>query len=646
MSSVKNSVLGLKNDGVQRKGSEILHRHNFEMQLAQRNFKSNDALNHIQNLDAMELYAQARLQEEEIVSLREQIAMACMKELQLLNEKCKLERQFSELRMAVDDKQNEAITSASNDLAQRKGDIEENLKLAHDLKVVGWNAGETSLNLGVPTPEEKFPSVLVLRILLDNRVPKIDSPCTSTRNYPFQVTYDLAVEDERYIFMSSMVGLLGEYRLWPRVMNASAISNSVKHLHDQLQWRIRSSHDRIGELNSVLKSHADNGNHVAESQGSGNLIPHNFSQQNRFRNEQNPQPTSKTPGYMHPVLHGDVNSAYNRADYQEISKADRDVSFRYGSIDKIGVHDRTSERKFADGKMLQTQLDTNETASSASEDGPGIEGFQIIGDAIPGEKLLGCGYPVRGTSLCMFQWLRHLQDGTWQYIEGATNPEYIVTADDVDKLIAVECIPMDDKGRQGELVRLFANGQNKITCDEEMQHVIDTNLSQGQAAFSVLLLTDSSENWEPATLILRRSGYEIKINATEAVVVAEKFSKDLSIKVPCGLSTQFVLACSNGSSHPLSAYSVRMRDALVLTMRIFRSKVFFLLTISCTFVHGNFDDVRSCGTKYSEMTTSETLVMGIAPMKTQFDDSEMGFEAENGGCKCGSNCTCDPCNCK
>lgn len=37
------------------------------------------------------------------------------------------------------------------------------------------------------------------------------------------------------------------------------------------------------------------------------------------------------------------------------------------------------------------------------EDGPGIEGFQIIGDAIPGNKLLGCGYPVRGTSLCMFQ---------------------------------------------------------------------------------------------------------------------------------------------------------------------------------------------------------------------------------------------------
>lgn len=36
---------------------------------------------------------------------------------------------------AVDEKQSEAISSASNDLARRKGYLEENLKLAHDLKV-------------------------------------------------------------------------------------------------------------------------------------------------------------------------------------------------------------------------------------------------------------------------------------------------------------------------------------------------------------------------------------------------------------------------------------------------------------------------------------------------------------------------------
>ncbi|KAH1069257.1 hypothetical protein GYH30_006739 [Glycine max] len=147
------------------------NRNKYETQLAQRNFKSNDTQNHIQEQNTMELYSRAREQEEEILSLREQIGIACMKELQLLNEKCKLERQFSELRMAVDEKQNEAISSASNDLVQRKGYLEENLKLAHDLK---------------------------------------------------------AVDDERYIFMSSMLGLLAEYGLWPRVMNASSISSCVK----------------------------------------------------------------------------------------------------------------------------------------------------------------------------------------------------------------------------------------------------------------------------------------------------------------------------------------------------------------------------------------------------------------------------------
>lgn len=529
MSSVKSPSRGLNNDEIQGQGSEFLGRHNLEKQLAQSNFKSNDALNHAQDLDTMELFSRARGQEEEILSLREQIAVSCMKELQLVNEKCKLEREFSELRMAIDDKQNEAITSAANDLARRKGYLEENLKLAHDLKIA---------------------------------------------------------EDERYIFMSSMLGLLAEYGLWPRVMNASSVSNYVKHLHDQIQWRIRNSHDRIGELTSGQEIHADNGNHAVESPGSANptnhihndfMFQHNIPQQNLIGNEQNHQPMSNMTGYMNPGVSGDVNGAFRRVNYQEISNAaDRDLSsFQHGLIDQIGMQERTGERQFLNGNinLYQPSHEHDETASSVSEDGPGIENFQICGDAIPGEKLLGCGYPVRRTSLCMFQWVRHLQDGTRQYIEGATNPEYVVTADDVDKLIAVECIPMDDKGRQGELVRLFANDQHKIKCDPEMQHEIDTYLSKGEAIFSVQLLMDSSENWEQATLFLRRSGYQIKISGTEAAVVSEKFSKDLSIKVPCGLSSQFVLTCSDGSSHPLSTVNARTRDTLVLTMRLFQSKV-------------------------------------------------------------------------
>ncbi|KAF5190817.1 Metallothionein-like protein type [Thalictrum thalictroides] len=48
----------------------------------------------------------------------------------------------------------------------------------------------------------------------------------------------------------------------------------------------------------------------------------------------------------------------------------------------------------------------------------------------------------------------------------------------------------------------------------------------------------------------------------------------------------------------------------------------------------------------SEGTTSQTLLLGVAPAaKALYEGSEMGVGAE-GGCKCGDNCTCDPCNCK
>ncbi|XP_059448296.1 metallothionein-like protein type 2 [Corylus avellana] len=49
---------------------------------------------------------------------------------------------------------------------------------------------------------------------------------------------------------------------------------------------------------------------------------------------------------------------------------------------------------------------------------------------------------------------------------------------------------------------------------------------------------------------------------------------------------------------------------------------------------------------YSEKATTETIIAGVAPVKICYEgSSEMSFGAEN-GCKCGSNCSCDPCNCK
>ncbi|KAK6243662.1 hypothetical protein QUC31_010071 [Theobroma cacao] len=527
----EHSMHGVNNNGVQAQSSDFLNsRHGSETYLAPSKLK--DRSFDFPDLEAKGLHLRASAQKEEIQHLREQIAVACVKELQLQNEKCALERKFSDLRMAIDEKQNEAITSASNELARRKGDLEENLKLAHDLKVA---------------------------------------------------------EDERYIFMSSMLGLLAEYGILPPVVNASAITSSVKHLHDQLQWKIRTSHDRIRELTGIVGTHTGGRSHENDRPISGilnNQIPHRatashgFSSNNHYTDEQHLMPPDNMLRYMPDNDHTAKNLMFNDPGQQQLSNGNSQEFFF--SSDRGGAgrnpdsaFDRGAVRTGAEDVTNNVFSHHDEMDSYGSEEGPGIEGFQIIGDATPGEKLLGCGYPVRGTTLCMFQWVRHLQDGTRQYIEGATNPEYVVTADDVDKLIAVECIPMDDQGHQGELVRLFANDQNKIKCDPDMQNEIDKYISRGQAAFSVLLLMDSSEKWEPATLTLKRSSYQIKINSTEAVEISEKYSKELSIKVPSGLSTQFVVTCFDGSSRPFSTYNVRMRDTLVLTMRLFQSKVPF-----------------------------------------------------------------------
>ncbi|KAK1327005.1 hypothetical protein QJS10_CPA01g03010 [Acorus calamus] len=80
-----------------------------------------------------------------------------------------------------------------------------------------------------------------------------------------------------------------------------------------------------------------------------------------------------------------------------------------------------------------------------------LRGFQFFGEAIPGSTLRACGYPTYGTSLCIFEWVRHHYNGTPQYVEAATNPEYVVTADDVGATISAKCIPMDDKGNQATL---------------------------------------------------------------------------------------------------------------------------------------------------------------------------------------------------
>ncbi|KAJ4721442.1 Protein kinase-like domain, Concanavalin A-like lectin/glucanase domain protein [Melia azedarach] len=150
---------------------------------------------------------------------------------------------------------------------------------------------------------------------------------------------------------------------------------------------------------------------------------------------------------------------------------------------------------------------------------PRIQNLRITGEARPGEKLLGSAEFVNETSSCTFQWVRasSLLGSHKQRIEGATEQDYVVTVDDVDKLIALECIPVDDQGHQGQLVRVFANGNSKIECDPDMKREIERHILNRKAIFYVQLLITSTQQWEPATLIVSWPSYKIKINSTEAV---------------------------------------------------------------------------------------------------------------------------------
>ncbi|KAK1283917.1 Peptidyl-prolyl cis-trans isomerase PASTICCINO1 [Acorus calamus] len=127
-------------------------------------------------------------------------------------------------------------------------------------------------------------------------------------------------------------------------------------------------------------------------------------------------------------------------------------------IELLGFEMPKENRLFKDGKFKLAKAkyekvlrEYNHVNPQDEEEGKiflNSRGFQIFGEAIPGSTLQACGYPTYGTSLCIFQWVRRHYNGTSQYVEGATNPEYVVTADDVGATISVERIPMDDRDNQ------------------------------------------------------------------------------------------------------------------------------------------------------------------------------------------------------
>ncbi|TVU17697.1 hypothetical protein EJB05_33748, partial [Eragrostis curvula] len=242
------------------------------------------------------LYFRSRSLEEEILSLRKKVAAASLKELRLLSEKHILEMKLTDLRKAVDEMREEAISGDLKQLKQNKKHLEENKRLKSELKVE---------------------------------------------------------EEELNLFTCSMLNMLADYNAHPSQINASTITTCVKHLYQQMQWKIRSLNDHLNDMTQPGNIHATNVQKETPSYNMG-------------ANRNTMQPYAKDPSERHAEHHG--------------SRFQQDGVFGATSSNYIEENAVTSDIKL--------------------------------------------------------------------YKLGATMYDYVVTADDVGTLLAVNCTPMDDNGRQ------------------------------------------------------------------------------------------------------------------------------------------------------------------------------------------------------
>ncbi|XP_066314051.1 uncharacterized protein [Miscanthus floridulus] len=129
--------------------------------------------------------------EEEIAQLRKHLADYSVKEAQILDDKYKLEKRISYMRMAFDQQQQDLIDAASKALSYRQDIIEENIRLTYALQ---------------------------------------------------------AAQQERSIFISSLLPLLSEYDdLQPSVLDGQSIVSNLKVLFKHLQERLIVTEDRLRE---------------------------------------------------------------------------------------------------------------------------------------------------------------------------------------------------------------------------------------------------------------------------------------------------------------------------------------------------------------------------------------------------------------
>ncbi|KAL5195834.1 hypothetical protein HKD37_20G057598 [Glycine soja] len=544
-----------------------------------------------------------REHEEEIILLRKRLADYSVKEGQIRNEKYVLEKRIAYMRLAFDQQQQDLVDAASKALSYRQDIIEENIRLTYALQDAQQERStfvssllpllaEYSLQPPVPDAQSIVSNVKDLvhleftvnssiwQVLFKHLQEKLLLTESKLKESQYQLTPWRSDMNHANVATQSQPHSIGAPLT---TSNKNGLELVPQHMYSQVKPQV-SVDAQAGTEPDLLGRHQNGlSGGVATSVDADDL--------GRFsplasRYSSAPDASTHlvvTQGDNHPAHYGDEMTN------KQVTFRDPMINNEVDDPDGDGTHStrETSTNWSSGNPPYTTTVDDpsssyspylppvlEEPSSSFSEAAdedplPAIEGLQISGEAFPGRELQACGYSINGTTSCNFEWIRHLEDGSFNYIDGAKQPTYLVNADDVGTLLAIEVQPLDNRKRKGEPVKVFANDNKKIACDPEMQNHIEKAFYSGHASYRVSHSTRYLDIWEPATLAITREGYSIKCSGQSGVVITEKFSPSTTVMIPYGHTSEFIIIGSSGDEHLLKTDFSGARDTIVLTLRLF-----------------------------------------------------------------------------
>ncbi|XP_017985421.1 PREDICTED: uncharacterized protein LOC18611988 isoform X2 [Theobroma cacao] len=535
-----------------------------------------------------------REHEEEILQLRKQLAEFSVKEAQIRNEKYVLEKRIAYMRLAFDQQQQDLVDAASKALSYRQDIIEENIRLTYQLQAAQQERttfvssllpllAEYSLHPPVPDAQSIVSNVKVLFKHLQEKLIITESKLKESQ---YQLApWRMDVNHSNFAPQSPSHSLGATLR----TSSKNALELVPQQAYSQGKTQVTS--DAQTDSNWDLPDQHQGG--LGGGIASKNLEPDDLGRYSPIASRTStaneiPTQLAVSRGDMHTMQYGEetINKQVTFRDPVSNSEMDdpdteghqieRETPSNWGSGNSPYATTLDDPSSSYPPYLPPVLEEPSSSFSEAAEDDPlpAIEGLQISGEAYPGRELQACGYSINGTTSCNFEWVRHKEDGSVNYIDGAKQPNYLVTADDVDTYLAIEVQPLDNRKRKGELVKVFANEHKKITCDSEMQSHLEKNLYSGHASYKVSFSTGYLDIWEPAMLAIKREGYSIKCGAPNGLVVTEKFSPTTQVKVTFGEPTEFLIIGPNGVQHLLRVDSNSTdiscsRDLIVLTLRLF-----------------------------------------------------------------------------